>query len=99
MQPQLLAKLNKLESLLTPQEERPLTLIEASKYLDISRSYLYKLTHKNQITFYKPNGKKIYFQKADLNKWLFRNKSESEAEIEQKAIDYVFNGEVKNESN
>jgi excisionase family DNA binding protein len=94
----ILQRLNSIEKHFN-QDEKPFTLIEASKYLDISRSYLYKLTHKKLITHFKPNGKKIYFQKVDLNNWLFRNKRESESEIEQKAIDYVFNSEVKNESN
>lgn len=86
----ILQRLNSIENHFN-QDEKPLTLIEASNYLNISKSFLYKLTHLKKITHFKPNGKKIYFQRADLNKWLFRNKRESESEIEQKAIDYVFN--------
>jgi excisionase family DNA binding protein len=70
---------------LLDQNEKPLNLFEAAEYLNISRSYLYKLTGSKQITHFKPHGKKIYFQKSDLNKWLFRNKRGSE--IEQKATE------------
>lgn len=90
-----LEKLNSNLETYLKQDEKPFTLIEASKYLNISKSYLYKMTHKKLITHFKPNGKKIYFQRADLNNWLFRNKRESDSEIEQKATDYIFNSEVK----
>jgi len=71
------------------QDEKPLPLLDAAKYLDVSKSHLYKLTHKNLITFFKPNGKKIYFLKSDLRTWLLRNRQPTADEIEQKAVDYV----------
>jgi excisionase family DNA binding protein len=43
---------------------------EASLYLDISKSYMYRLTMDNTIPFYKPNGKKLYFKKIDLDNFL-----------------------------
>ena len=74
---------------LLQQDERPLSFSEAAEYLDVSKSHLYKLTHKNLITFFKPNGKKIYFLKSDLRMWLLRNRQSTADEIEQKAVDYV----------
>lgn len=43
---------------------------DASEFLKVSKSYLYKLTSKNLIHFYKPNNKLILFDKADLIKWV-----------------------------
>lgn len=84
-----LTKLNlNIEQLLN-KEEKPLTLTEAAEYLGVSKSYLYQLTHKNLISFFKPAGKMIYFTKIDLNKYLFRNRSASDQELEQIAIDRV----------
>lgn len=74
------------------QDERPLTLPEAAEYLGVSKSHLYKLTFQHLITHFKPNGKKIYFKKSDLNKYLFRNRKASEMELDQKAVDYVAQG-------
>lgn len=91
----ILKKLNNLEQQFK-QDEKPFSLIEASKYLNVSKSYLYKLTSAKKITHFKPNGKKIYFQKSDLNNWIYRNKMKSDSEIDQEANDYVFNSEVKN---
>ena len=76
------------------QNERPLTFQEASKYLDISKSYLYKLTSTAKIVHFKPNNKKIYFKKSDLQNFLLRNRVSSDSELEQKAIDYVNLGEA-----
>ena len=62
---------------------------DACQFLDYSKSYLYKLTHSRQIPHYKPNGKKLYFKRSDLEAWLLRNRVKTASEIEQEAIDYV----------
>ena len=53
--------------------EKPFTFEEASEYLQISKSYLYKLTSTKQILHYKPNGKLIYFIKDELDDWIMQN--------------------------
>jgi len=62
---------------------------DACQFLDYSKSYLYKLTYSRQIEHYKPNGKKLYFKRSDLEAWLLRNRVKTADEIEQEAIDYV----------
>lgn len=42
---------------------------ECAAYLNVSRSYLYKLTHRKEIPFYKPN-RRIYFKREDVDCWL-----------------------------
>ena len=49
-----------------------LTFTQAALYLDYKYSYLYKLTCKNKIPFRKPNGKKLYFFKEELEEWVDR---------------------------
>ena len=85
-------KLRTIEILLKGQTEKPLTLEEAAKYLDLSTSTLYKMTSSSKICFYKPNGKRIYFSKAELNTWLLRNPVKTTGKIEQEADDYIVNG-------
>lgn len=92
-QDNLTTQLNRIEEILNFQNAEPMNFESACKYLSISKSYLYKLTSKNQIPFYKPNGKKIYFEKAELNKWLLKNRIKPESEIEQNATDYLMRGE------
>ena len=40
-------QLNRIEKILTDQMDQPMSLTEACKYLNVSKSYLYKCTHKN----------------------------------------------------
>ena len=41
-----------------------LSFEEASRFLNLSKSYLYKLTSAGVIPHYKPQGKMIYFEKT-----------------------------------
>lgn len=90
-----LQKLNSNIEQLLKQDENPLSFTEACKYLDVSKSALYKMTCKNLITHFKPNGKKIYFRKSDLSKWLFRVQKRAVDQIEQDALNYVTIGGAK----
>jgi len=85
----ILEKLSKIESLYLQQPEQILSFIETCSFLGYSKSYLYKLTHSRRIPHYKPNGKKLYFKRTDLEAWLLRNRIKTADEIEQEAIDYV----------
>ena len=65
-----------------------LTSDEAAKYMGISKSYLYKLTMKREIPHYKPMGKVVYFNRAELEEWLQNNRITTASEISQKAQGY-----------
>ncbi len=66
-----------------------LSFREALIYLDVSESFLYKLTSKKEIPFTKPNGGKLYFKKKDLDKWMLQNESTSTSELEQNVMNYL----------
>lgn len=78
-----LAEIKNLLASQTMQNDDPVNLDQACNFLGIKKSYLYQLTHKKQIPFYKPNGKMIFFSKNDLRKWLFRNRHKSLQEIQK----------------
>ena len=65
-----------------------LTSDEAAKYMGISKSYLYKLTMRQQIPHYKPMGKMCYFNRAELEQWLQSNRVATSTEITQQAQSY-----------
>jgi excisionase family DNA binding protein len=65
-----------------------LTLDEAVLFTGLAKSYLYKLTASGKIPHYKPSGKLIYFDRAELEKWMLRNPVKTAEEIEQQAVDY-----------
>jgi len=64
---------------------------EASKFLNLSKSYLYKLTSGNLIPHYKPQGKMLYFEKEQLEEWLRQNPVKTQAQIDREAQQYVMN--------
>lgn len=69
-----------------------LTLKEVADYAGLSKSYLYKLTMRQEIPHYKPNGKQIYFNRLELNQWLQSNRVATQAEIAQQAQTYCMKG-------
>ena len=59
---ELQSRVNKLENLCYMTKE-VLNLEEASAFLGIAKSTLYKMTHLNQLPYFKPAGKLIFFEK------------------------------------
>lgn len=51
-----------------------LSVEEAARFMDIARSSLYKMISDRSIPFYRPNGKMIYFEKADILEWIRKNR-------------------------
>jgi excisionase family DNA binding protein len=66
-----------------------LTLEEAALFMGISKSSLYKMTHKHELPFFRPNGKIIYFEKSELLNWMRQNRSMSEAETKAAATKHM----------
>ena len=50
-----------------------LTSEEAARYMGVKVSYLYKLTMRGEIPHYTPGGKKCYFRRSELERWLTAN--------------------------
>lgn len=77
---------------------RNYSLLAAKNVLDIddvvlltglSKSYVYKLTCKKEIPYYKPNGKLIYFDRQEVESWMKQNRVNSIVEAEQEASKYL----------
>ena len=60
-------------SKLTLLNSEILSFDEACIYIGVSKSTLYKLTSKNRIKHFKPNGKKIFFERKDIDNWILTN--------------------------
>lgn len=80
--------LKEIKSLLLAQKT-VLSFTEVASYTGLSKSYLYKLTSSGTIPHYKPNGKIIFFEKAELDKWLLSNRAQTSDEAEDAAITHV----------
>lgn len=104
----ILRKLNEQEVVLCMLKQQltdtkdVLTFAEVVVYTGYKESYLYKLTSKNLIPHYKPEGKMIFFDRTELIAWLKRNPRKTLKEIDEnveKYIQYSNNKKVANMKN
>lgn len=89
---EILLRLEKIERLLISQtmlQKEVLNFNEAAEYLELSLSHLYRLTSTKQIPHFCPQGKKLYFNRQELDAWLQRNRQTTTEEIEKIATDYI----------
>jgi len=82
-------KLDNIERYLQIGSKTILTADEAARMLDMKVSMIYSLTSRRKIPFYKPNGKKIFFKKDELEKWILSHRMDTDEEIRQKAINFT----------
>lgn len=96
---QILEKLTQIACKLDEQnllQKAVLNFEEACKYLAVSPSHLYKLTSQKQIPHFCPQGKKLYFRRDEIDRWLQRNRQASADEIDKEATDYIIRNRRKN---
>jgi excisionase family DNA binding protein len=72
-----------------------LSFDEASMFLNLSKSYLYKLTSGGLIPHFKPQGKMIYFERSFLEQWLRQNPVKTQNQIEEEAQRYILKNNNK----
>lgn len=70
-------------------KEEILSLNEATEFLKMSKSCIYKLTSQKKIQHYIPGGKKIYFRKSDLENWLLQNRITPVSEFVNSTENYL----------
>jgi excisionase family DNA binding protein len=88
----IIKKLDSIEKKIENQsllQKEILNFVEASKYLDISQSHLYKLTSRKQIPHFCPQGKRLFFNRLELNEWLQQNRQSTKSEIDEQASNYI----------
>lgn len=68
-----------------------LTTEAACKYLNMKKSMLYKKTSAKEIPYYKPEGKKMYFVREELDRWMQRNPSPTVDDMIRQSQEYMAN--------
>lgn len=76
-------QLSEIKLLINQQSIELLDLNQAAEYLKLKPSYVYSLIHQKKIPYYKPNGKRVYFNKAELNNWVTGSRIKTVDEIEK----------------
>lgn len=80
-------RIGALESIFLCQKEI-LNFDEASAYLNMSKSTLYKLTSKKEIPHYKPN-RFVFFEKSELDKWIRASVVKTDGQLNDQANTYT----------
>lgn len=77
------------------EEDKIFGIQEAAQFLQLAPQTIYGMTSKREIPFLK-KGKKLYFKKSELEKWLTegRKKTRKELEKEIKEGDWKGTGHV-----
>jgi excisionase family DNA binding protein len=98
MDADILKEFNEIKNLIIEQNllrKEIFTTEEACIYLDISKSYIYKLTSRKEIPHFCPNGKMLYFNRQELDVWLQQNPKVVSEDLQKDALDYVLKNEMK----
>jgi excisionase family DNA binding protein len=82
-------EIKKLLLALNIQQKDILTIEEASEFLGLSTSRLYKMTSNKEIPHYKPGGKKIYLKRLELEQWITGSKVSTDDDCTLKIDDYL----------
>ena len=84
-------ELTAIRQMLEGNMKNILSFTQTTEYLGISKSHLYSMTSKKLIPHYKPNGKMIYFEKSEIDKWILRNKQLTENDYSELAEHHINN--------
>ena len=94
----IMKKLNQIENLIKSQGNTTLNSVmsveQLANLIDLSKSHIYKKTSAREIPHYK-RGKKLYFSKQEIDKWILKNRIETTDEIDQLATDYRMKNQLK----
>ena len=70
---ELQKELEQIKTLLL-SKKNVLNIKELADYTGYSKSYIYKLTSRQAIPYFKPSGKAIFFDRVEIDTWLLKNK-------------------------
>lgn len=89
MEEQILQSLNRIERYSIIGAKRMLNIDELAFMTGLTKSWIYRATCDRTIPYYKPNGKQIYFDRAEIEAWMRQNRIATAEEINQAADQYM----------
>jgi len=63
-----------------------LTVDEEINYKEISQKQIYKLTSTRAIPHYKPSGRKLFFKKDEIDKWITQGRVKTQTELRDESL-------------
>ena len=92
MEEKILQRLEAIERYSLLAAKTVLNLEDVALLTGLSKSHIYKLTCSRKIPHFKPNGKQMYFDRAEVEAWMKQNRVTTKTEAEQQAIAYTVTG-------
>ena len=86
---EILEYLKKVETNSLLAAKKVLNIDDVAALTGLSKSHLYKMTCRKEIPYYKPNGKLVYFDRAEVEAWMKQNRVNTKQEAAQQAAKYV----------
>lgn len=68
-----------------------LTIEDLHLLLGLSKATIYRLTCEKKIPYYKKNGKLLFFDRTEVEKWALENRVITQQEAEQTALSHCLN--------
>ena len=78
----------------TPFRPQIMTIVEVAIYLSLSKATIYGYTFRNTIPYAK-RGKRLYFEKSAIDKWLFENSRKTTSNFEKIASEYIYKNPIR----
>jgi len=63
-----------------------LTVDEVINYTGFSQKQIYKLTSTRAIPHYKPSGRKLFFKKDEIDKWITQGRVKTQTELRDESL-------------
>lgn len=70
------------------EEKRVLKVKDVMALTGYTRDYIYKLVWLKKIPHYKPNKKRLYFERGEIENWMLQGRVTTKAEAAQQAALY-----------
>ena len=85
---EIMQKLESIEKMALLGAKNVLDIDDACLLTGMSKGHLYKLTSNRGIPHYK-NGRKLYFKREELEKWMLDERVKTNEEIDREATTYI----------
>ena len=70
----ILQRLDEIKALTLLQAKKVLTVADVAALYGYSKSYVYKMACEGKIPYYKPDGKGIFFNRDELDRYFLTNR-------------------------
>ncbi|WP_375379294.1 helix-turn-helix domain-containing protein [Chryseobacterium luquanense] len=71
-----------------------MSIQDVAEYTGWQVSYLYQLTSKRIIPFYKPRNGKLFFRRSEINEFLFSSKKKTIKQLELDATNFNYKNSI-----